>query len=321
MVALVGGYLLPHKEVSLGANSTISNLTEATSLSQTDTFPVVQSGTTKKVTWNTATTSMKTVLDTVYSPLFSTSAGLASLLSDETGSSGGFVRAGSPTITTPTIADFTNSTHTHANAAGGGQIGLTTGVTGTLPIANGGTGSTTKSSALNALLPEQTGNSGKALTTDGTNASWVLASSGCQSEVYASSSVSQTQTSLVLTFPHSLGVTPSTWRSSFTLYDPDGTASQSFGSGIATTTGTTGGSYVATTNIGATQGANVQLYATSSTQFINAPFSSNSGGVKSGIQGYVSSASNSQSQVTLTINNSSGDGGGNKFSLMFEQCK
>jgi len=34
------------------------------------------------------------------------------------------------TLTTPTIASFTNSTHTHADAAGGGQITLGTGTTG-----------------------------------------------------------------------------------------------------------------------------------------------------------------------------------------------
>jgi len=34
------------------------------------------------------------------------------------------------TLTTPTIASFTNATHTHANAAGGGQITLGTGTTG-----------------------------------------------------------------------------------------------------------------------------------------------------------------------------------------------
>jgi hypothetical protein len=48
------------------------------------------------------------------------------------------------TLTTPTIADFTNATHGHANAAGGGQLSLTAAVTGTLPIANGGTGSPTQ---------------------------------------------------------------------------------------------------------------------------------------------------------------------------------
>ncbi len=41
-----------------------------------------------------------------------------------------------------------------------------------LPISSGGTGQATANNALNALLPSQGGNSGKALKTDGTNASW-----------------------------------------------------------------------------------------------------------------------------------------------------
>lgn len=43
---------------------------------------------------------------------------------------------------------------------------------GTLPIAAGGTGQTTANTALNALLPSQSTNSGKYLTTDGSNSSW-----------------------------------------------------------------------------------------------------------------------------------------------------
>jgi trimeric autotransporter adhesin len=43
---------------------------------------------------------------------------------------------------------------------------------GTLAIANGGTGQTTATAAFNALAPSQTSNSGKYLTTDGTNTSW-----------------------------------------------------------------------------------------------------------------------------------------------------
>jgi hypothetical protein len=39
-------------------------------------------------------------------------------------------------------------------------------------IANGGTGQTTATAAFNALAPSQTSNSGKYLTTDGTNTSW-----------------------------------------------------------------------------------------------------------------------------------------------------
>lgn len=52
------------------------------------------------------------------------------------------------------------------------QVSLTQGVTGTLAISNGGTGSTTASDAINALLPTQSGNSGKFLTTNGSTASW-----------------------------------------------------------------------------------------------------------------------------------------------------
>jgi hypothetical protein len=49
------------------------------------------------------------------------SAELAGLISDETGS-GSLVFASSPIIVTPTIASFVNATHTHSNAAGGGNI-------------------------------------------------------------------------------------------------------------------------------------------------------------------------------------------------------
>lgn len=48
--------------------------------------------------------------------------------------------------------------------------------TSTVPIANGGTGQTTASAAINALIPSQTGNSGKFLSTNGTAVSWAAAS-------------------------------------------------------------------------------------------------------------------------------------------------
>jgi len=50
-------------------------------------------------------------------------------------------------------------------------------VTGSLPLANGGTGGVDQPSAANAVLPSQSSNSGKFLTTDGTNASWGVVSS------------------------------------------------------------------------------------------------------------------------------------------------
>lgn len=58
-----------------------------------------------------------------------------------------------------------------------GKIGLTTHISGTLAIGNGGTGQTTANASLNALLPSQSTNSGRYLTTDGTNTSWAVVNS------------------------------------------------------------------------------------------------------------------------------------------------
>lgn len=57
-------------------------------------------------------------------------------------------------------------------------VSLALGWTGLLPISRGGTGQSTANDALNALLPSQTGQSGKVLGTDGTNASWVTNGGG-----------------------------------------------------------------------------------------------------------------------------------------------
>jgi hypothetical protein len=51
-------------------------------------------------------------------------------------------------------------------------------LTGTIDIANGGTGQTTANAAFNALVPSQTGNTGKYLTTNGTDTSWATNASG-----------------------------------------------------------------------------------------------------------------------------------------------
>jgi hypothetical protein len=50
------------------------------------------------------------------------------------------------TLTTPTIASFTNATHNHTNAAGGGTLSITGATTGTLTVGRGGTGATTHTS-------------------------------------------------------------------------------------------------------------------------------------------------------------------------------
>lgn len=62
---------------------------------------------------------------------------------------------------------FNASGHGHTGSTDGKQISLTAGVFNQLPVANGGTGAATAGAATTALLPSQTGNSGKALITDG----------------------------------------------------------------------------------------------------------------------------------------------------------
>lgn len=71
--------------------------------------------------------------------------------------------AASATLTNKTISGASNTIT---------NVSLTTGVTGTLPLANGGTGQTSASTAINALVPSQTGNANKVLTTDGSAVSW-----------------------------------------------------------------------------------------------------------------------------------------------------
>lgn len=170
---------------TFGASQPISALTAKTSLAGTDLFVIVDNAstpTTKKITVANATSTFKTYNDTLYSPLFTNSAGLASLLSDETGSSGGFVRAGSPTIDSVILSTSANITAPTFDVAGTDATGdiwyrnsgglftrLAAGNTNDYLRISGGLPAWT---ATSTIFPSQTGKSGSFLATDGTNISW-----------------------------------------------------------------------------------------------------------------------------------------------------
>jgi hypothetical protein len=86
-------------------------------------------------------------------------------------------------------------------------------ITGTLAIANGGTGQTTANAAFNALAPSQTSNAGKYLTTDGTNSSWATVGGGA-----ALSNDTTTATNLYPMFAAATSGTPSTVYTSNAQY-------------------------------------------------------------------------------------------------------
>lgn len=101
-------------------------------------------------------------------------------------------------------------------------------ISGTVPIANGGTGQTTATAAINALLPSQSSQSGKVLSTDGTNTSWTAVGG------------SGTVTSVALTAPSIFSVAGSPITASGTLaltYSGTALPVANGGSGATTLTG------------------------------------------------------------------------------------
>jgi hypothetical protein len=86
----------------------------------------------------------------------------------------------SQTLTYNSVGDSMNCDNIAITGSqvSGNISGNAANVSGTVAIANGGTGATTQAGAANAILPSQSSNAGKYLTTDGTNVSWSSAPSG-----------------------------------------------------------------------------------------------------------------------------------------------
>lgn len=147
------------KNANLTAGSGISVTNGAASITVSNTGVLSFSGGTTGLTPSTSTTGAVTLGGTLNIASGGTGQTTANdsfnaLAPSQTGNAGKYLKT-----------DGTNSSWDQLDIS-------TADITGTLPIANGGTGQTTANAALNALLPAQTAQSGKYLKTDGTNSSW-----------------------------------------------------------------------------------------------------------------------------------------------------
>jgi hypothetical protein len=205
---VVGTGLNTQTLLNVGANGTIliADSTTTTGLAYTSNYvSAITAGTNVAISGSTGNVTISVVPGGAVGTITGVTAG--------TGLSGGGT-TGSVTLTNTGVTSLiagTNITLSGStgnitiSASGGGGTGTVTSVDvsggstgltfsggpvtssgtitagGTLALASGGTGATTQATAINNLLPAQSGNAGEYLTTDGTNALW--ASSGTVTSV------------------------------------------------------------------------------------------------------------------------------------------
>lgn len=152
----------------------ISELPDGGSLQINDHFPVARGSFTRKIKGSVIIDKF-TELDTKISQLSTDSLTIDNY---ELSAMPAYSVKSNPTNTPTTPIDVQANqidTVLLRPSTGNVQFGkVTSGMfTGFLPISSGGTGATTSGTAINNLLPSQSGNTGKLLTTDGSNTSWV----------------------------------------------------------------------------------------------------------------------------------------------------
>ena len=169
---------------------------------------VLLSGSSAAPAWSTATYPATTTTNQIlYSSSANTVAGLASA------NTGALVTSstGVPSITSGAVAS--RVLRTDGTTVSFAQVALTTDVTGTLPIASGGTNAVTAAAARVTLLPAMAGNTGKALVVNGgeTDAAWAPVGTGSVTSV----GLAGTAAEITVT-----GATPITTTGSWTLSLP-----------------------------------------------------------------------------------------------------